>query len=360
VLVAITSGKSLLGWIALPGTTVSDYGKLDVEQDLVLLGLHTGYLVRDAYKRRRAQATDTVATQGDTIASSATHPPGPPLARATSRGRPQASLQEGDRSERTRSSLVVDGELPKGVVVEDASAGVEGKSRGESRGRTRGRVYGLPRDRALIVQWTLRGRETDEEKLDELLARHADFFVASLRGRQDTPRLATLSLRLASDFASLFEGYPKLKAFDECALGFVLLDARAGTSIDGMFGDERFGFTGPSRVENEFLHEVAAVRGGDKLVYRERARVLQGQAGWMFALDEAACELLPGFARADFMERYLAALRSAGGLRVEVGKAESGALALALESRGESARGARCLCVFVVGDEEAGPGARVS
>lgn len=353
VAVAIPFGETLLGWIVLPGTTLSHYARKDVEQDLVLLGLHCGYLVRSFQKQDKPPAA--VRVSGET------------------------SLRAQEASK-----ALVDGDLPEGILVETFGL-LESRSPLELMNeRTHVKVYGLPRGRLLVVQWSLEGRESkdgvgskeDVERLDALLSRHVEFFVTSSRSRQETSRLASLSLRLASDIASLFEGFQGLKALDDIAFGFVLVAPKEELSIEGLFGTERFSFTGSARVENEFLHEVASMRGG-KLIYRERARRLGRQAGWMFAADDVSSELLPSFTRADFLDRYLVALKNqrkeppseAGLADAGIQKSENVLPRLLLLHGGdplvrsegrEGAAAPRCVCVFIVGEEDGLPGLRVS
>ena len=273
VLVALTNGSSLLGWIALAGVPASVYASNDLEQDLMMLGLHSGYLLS---KFQGRILDDVQMPKAQTHTLRASHP-------------------------------LVDGEIPRDVVLEHLGhAPMENAI-------SSWKVYRLKPRRMILIQWRFASKATaQEERLVELVSRHLNFFVTSLRQKAETGRIELLLLRLFTDFSTIFETVAKEGTINAIDLGIVILDCNERVAVEGVFGDELFSFSGSSHVENEFLQEMHGILSGDRLVYRERVRRLTGAGGWLFAGSDQAKGLLAKFAQIDFIENYLQDRRYAG------------------------------------------------
>lgn len=281
VLVAITNAGNLTGWIALEGVSSRTYSERDIEQDLMMLGLHAGHLL--GRKNRGLPVSD-----------------------------------EGQSAAKTRSSSIrlakaarqIDGELPRDVVFESFGGSPSEGAGGGNGGSAAWKVYRLKPRRMLIVQWRFSCRDRyQESRLSELVARHLNFFVTSARAKGEAGRPEAILLRLFSDFSTIFEAISREVRFDVLDLNIVLVDLAQRRAYEGVFGEEMFSFGGQSTVENEFLQELRGVLSSDRLVYRERARHFNGAGGWFFAQGNRTKNLMPRFAQIDFVEKYLQSRR---------------------------------------------------
>jgi serine/threonine protein kinase len=267
ILIALTNQGELLGWVVLPDSGGRAALAAELDQELMILGMHVGHL----------------------------------LARLAARSGPRSenSLAAPDRSMSQRNEHLED--WPDYMRIEDYNSGAHWPHAGW-------RVYGVQGHLLLACVWRLEGaRERDSRRLGDLIARHLQLFVHSLRLQPEKPRMVPVSERLISDFMAIFGSMPnRQRGFDTIDLNFLVFDYESRQSFEGVFGTDLFSFAGESRVERESLHEILGVMGNDQaLVFRERQRAVKGHGGWAFGIDSQSRVALHRFADVDFLERYL-------------------------------------------------------
>jgi serine/threonine protein kinase len=271
VLIAITANRALMGWIAIPGVLASTYSSREVEQDLVLVGLHVGHILSRVYEREGIDYVD--ASVGGT----------------TNQQGVADKLKE-----------ITDGEIPKDVLVEAFGKVAAGH-------QTAWRIYRMKPRRVMVAQWKFQARPTARARhLGELVGRHLRFYVYSVRQSSESTSLENLMIKLASDLITIFETASKEGRFDFLSLNILVWDADERRAVEGDFGGEQYSFTGTSEVEREYLQEIHGILTSDRLVYHERIRRVSGSGGWLFSPSERGQALFPHFAQVDFVDNYLA------------------------------------------------------
>ncbi len=265
ILIAVSNQAELLGWIALPDVSDHVSSAKEMEQELMMLGMHVGYLVNRFTGSRDWR-------------------------------KPALPTQQSESAMRS-----ADGDLPDWLRVEIYSQGLEVSHTGW-------RILGVRSDLLIVCAWKMdAARERVARKLGDLVSRHLQLFVQSLRIQPERPNLEFVSQKLVSDFTALFGTTGHQSAgLESVDLNFLVFDLRDRISHEGVFGAEMFTFTGESRVDKEGLHEIHGIIGGDQsLIYRERYRKISGHCGWAFGIDNQSRVSLYRFADIDFMERYL-------------------------------------------------------
>lgn len=267
-LVALANQGELLGWIALPDVSGQFYSAREMEQELMILGLHVGYLI--------SRFLDPNHDRNFTgVPKSARLPDG----------------QSGD--------------FPEHVHIEEYMSG-------KQRTHAGWKVFGIRQTVLLSCAWRIRGSsERVTRRLNELVDRHLTLFVQSLRQQGGQLDLESVSDRLASDFGAVLDAsQQQSQLLDMVDFNYVLFDMERRVSHEGVFGAELFSFTGDSRVDRESLEELhGLISGHQSLIFRERTRQVSGHCGWAFGLDRESRISLYRFADVDFMERYLPLIR---------------------------------------------------
>jgi hypothetical protein len=299
ILIAVSNQGSLLGWIALPDAVGRVSDAREMEQELMILGMHVGYIVGRMSSRIGWRSA-----------------PGP--------------------VPHETGATKMDPEVPDWIRVENYSSGQGWPHAGA-------RIYGVNTKILIACVWKLEsGRERISRRLGELIARHIQLFVQSLRLQSDRPQLQIIAEKLVSDFVSLFGAAAHrsggLEAVD---LNFLVFDCDTRRAYEGVFGAEMFSFSGECRVEREGLQEIHGVMGHDQsLIFRERQRIVKGHCGWAFGIDSQSRVALFRFADIDFMDRYLPHILQRQNLLPET---------LGVQSRGRAAE----MFAFFVLDPEA-------
>lgn len=270
VQIALSFNQHLYGWVAVPQVNSLKYAA--VEQDLVLFGLHVGHMLS-----RILAGPEKVEVQGSSTLK-------------TTR----------------RLSQLVDGELPRDVLVE-----IMGDI--PSTKQTYWKIFRLRSRRSLVVHWHVKSKNPLQElKLRELMERHVIFLVRSVRQASDPGTMDAFVNKLYSDFTTIFETASKEGTFEVLDFNFLVWDSKDRRAFEGTFGTEYFSFSGQSVVENEFLQELSGILTQDRFVYRERSRQLTGTGGWLFAGSSRTKDVLHRFSTHDFAENYINQ-RSSGG-----------------------------------------------
>jgi serine/threonine protein kinase len=297
IMVALLRGVELLGWIVVPGVSNRLYARLDPEQDLVLIGLHSGYTLG---RLLNADNDDSESSSKASKLSKESKAGGASRSELTRRTlRPLTSLQE-------RMKELVDGELLRNSFIEII---------GEAKHRPHAyqRIFRLKGNTILMVHWIFDTKTKEQSaRLTDILSRHLQFLVYSLKQKSDNNRSESLMLRLYSDFTTIFETIAKDGKINLLDVNIVLFDATTMKAIEGDFGSQLYSFSGASDVENEFMQELSNILVSDRLVYRERVRKIQGPCGWLFASTREVLSYLPRFAQVDFVDRYLAERKEHG------------------------------------------------
>lgn len=267
-LVALANQGELLGWIALTDVSGQFYSAREMEQELMILGLHVGYLISrfsDPHSDRRFPGVP----QTDRV------PQGP------------------------------SGDFPEHVHIEEYMSA-------RARAHVGWKVLGIRQKAFLSCAWRIRASsERVTRRLNELVDRHLTLFVHSLRQQEGQLDAGLISARLASDFGAVLDATRQQgHLLDVVDFNFVLFDIESRVSHEGVFGAELFSFSGDSRVDRESLEELhGLISGHQSLIFRQRTRQVSGHCGWAFGLDRESRISLYRFADVDFMERYFPLIR---------------------------------------------------
>ncbi len=267
-LISIANHGELYGWIALPDVSEHFHNAREMEQELMILGMHVGYLI-DQFM------------SGDEWHAPATN-------RALSESR-----------------AALDGELPEHIRVEAYSSAEERHSSGW-------KAYGVKSEMIVACGWRFHSRsEKLSRRTSDILARHLQLFVYSLRQQYERPSVKLVSEKLVTDFTAIFESVGQNgRGLDAIDMSFVVYDLERRTCFEGVFGAELFSFSGESSVDHEVLHEMRGVISGQQsLIFRERMREVRGHCGWAFGLDRQSRISLYRFADVDFIDRYMSVIR---------------------------------------------------
>ncbi len=263
VLLALVSNKSLVGWIAVPSVLPSVYSSRELEQDLLLLGLHVGHLL--------VRMNPSLLNEDDLS--------------------PESVVEQGVRD-------ITDGDIPKNMFIETHGKAPSGTDMGW-------RVFGLRNDQVIVIQWRISCRSLPHaQKTGEFLGRHMRFFAHSARQSSEIAGIEHLLLKLSSDITSILENASSELRFDDVKIAIVIWDQKERRVAEGDFGGESFCFGGNGDVEREFLQEIKGILTSDRLVYHERSRKISGVAGWMFGMSEKVRPAYACFSRSDFVEDY--------------------------------------------------------
>lgn len=279
VLIALTYGNNLLGWLALPHVSLQAHlATTQIEQDLLLLGLHVGHLINKVMVKESEREIKMVAGES-----------------------PGFGTRAGPSPDDFGTS---DEPMPPQIVVEK----IFEEDKQSSRHR---RFYSIRGRRVIVVQWRFLSKKPEQvDTLNELVGRHFDFFVHSLRQKSESDKLELLMRRIFMDVTTILETAAKECRLNEIDLNVLIVDPSERQSIEGDFGGEFTSFAGVSEIENEQLFEIAHVLSSDRLVYRERARQLSSNCGWLFVASDRARYLLAKFARPEVAENYMLRVQS--------------------------------------------------
>jgi len=159
----------------------------------------------------------------------------------------------------------------------------------------------------LVATWSFEADNRAEiVTMGECFQHYINILVASIRMSGQQIQLDRFALRLSSDIGALLERMALSVRFDQVKISSLLIDTRTGEAQECVFGPEQLTFSGSSKVERELLLELNGVLRLDKLVYRERRRVFEGnRSAWMFSHDNRFRKVIPYFSRPGFLEEYL-------------------------------------------------------
>jgi hypothetical protein len=264
VLLALVSNKSLLGWIAVPNVLPSVYSSRELEQDLLLLGLHVGHLL--------VRMNPSLLNEDDLS--------------------PESVVEQGVRD-------ITDGDIPKNIFIETYGKSPSGTDMGW-------RVFGLRNEQVIAFQWRISCRTVAHaQKTGEFLGRHMRFFAHSARQSSELLGIEHLILKLSSDLITILENASGECRFDDVKIAMLILDHKEHRVVEGDFGGESFCFGGGGDVERESLQEINGILSSDRLVYHERSRKISGNCGWMFGMSEKVRPAYACFSRTDFVDDYI-------------------------------------------------------
>lgn len=284
VLIALSYGSTLLGWLVLPEVRFkSGVPSAQVEQDLLLLGLHVGHLLN-----KRLTHETQVRSPAMNLASAAYVDKKVALLGG-------AVAHDIDASGAVQPQELV---LPRGVTFE-----VWGESQSANNHVTR--TFVVRNRRVMLAHWRFKSKKSKQARLlTEMVGRHLEFYVHSLSQRSDFEKLELVMKRLFMDLCTLFENVAKTGRLDEIDMNIVIVDPQESRSIEADFGSEFLSFVGQSEIENEHLSEVLHVLSYDRLVYREKTRKISQTVGWFVATSDRSKAVLPRFARFETLEKY--------------------------------------------------------
>lgn len=168
-------------------------------------------------------------------------------------------------------------------------------------------IHSVGTDRVLVATWSFEADNRAEiVTMGECFQHYINILVASIRMSGQQIQLDRFALRLSSDIGALLERMALSVRFVQVKISSLLIDTRTGEAQECVFGPEQLTFSGSSKVERELLLELNGVLRLDKLVYRERRRVFEGnRSAWMFSHDTRFRKVIPYFSRPGFLEEYL-------------------------------------------------------
>jgi hypothetical protein len=177
------------------------------------------------------------------------------------------------------------------------------------------KVHAISAERVFVVTWSFgASARSDVSAMSECLLHYVNLLASALRMSGQSVALDHFAVRFSADIGFLLERMALTVRFDHVKISSAFIDLRSGESQECIFGSEQLSFSGSSRVERELLLELNGVLRLDKLVYRERRRILTGgRSAWMFSYDSRLRMLIPQFSQPGFLDEYVN-LRGSRGL----------------------------------------------
>lgn len=266
VLCAISHKEEVLGWMVLSQVSSRVYSSVDLEQDLILTGLHLGHLIK---KLRMDREHSMSKFSLPSLIPDSQHP-----------------LPPGMRLDVLGEASTVS--ILQGSLVQPISS------------------------RLLIASsWNFLANTELAHNNEELvlefvpkLTRHLEFFAKSASQSSDFRRFEIICDSFKKDINSLIKKHVHHSMFKRFDLAITLIHCIQNCSFEIVFGNEMFGFHGICSVEKEEVHDLGPLISRGRLVVRHKVRYFNGYSGWLFGQNEATTQLLPEFATTDFLEKF--------------------------------------------------------
>jgi serine/threonine protein kinase len=269
VYIALKYNDEFLGWMAVGRVPLSQFTSNDAELELILLALHTAFNLN--HEELLAKA----------IRSNSRYVLEPLKPRAT--------------------------QLPLGLTVEQIGRLRESNASGSQ-------VHSISQHRGLIVNWQIDSAAPSEAVVvGGLFTHYMGLLVESLRVFGDSIPLDKFSLRFSADVGGLLERVALTQRFERVRITAILVDTHLKEAQECVFGQEQLSFSGGARVERELLLELGGVLRLDRLVYRERRRIMTSlRYAWLLSHDQRFRDIVPQFSKAGFLDEYVSLRKNRG------------------------------------------------
>lgn len=190
--------------------------------------------------------------------------------------------------------------LPEPLFVETLGRGGDALTAGAE-------IFSLSAQRVFIVSWQLNSVSPESSsEMGGLFKHYTALLSESLRISGDTLPLERFSLRFSTDVGGILERLSLTQRFERVRITGMLIDLNLNEAQECVFGQEQMSFSGSARVERELLLELNGVLRLERLVYRERRRVMTSSSyAWLLSFDQRFRDIVPQFSRAGFLEEYL-------------------------------------------------------
>jgi hypothetical protein len=269
VYIALKHNDEFLGWMAIGRVPLSQFTSNDAELELLLLALHTGFNL--SHDERMAKTS-------------------------------KPSRQYIFDPLKPRQL-----QLPGGLSVEQIGRVREESARGSQ-------VHAISPHRALIFNWQIDSAASSGTlDVGGLLSHYMGLLVEALRVFGDSIPLDKFSLRFSADMGGLLERVALTQRFERVRITAILVDTHLKEAQECVFGQEQLSFNGGARVERELLLELSGVLRLDRLVYRERRRIMTSlRYAWLLSHDQRFREIVPQFSKAGFLDEYISLRKNRG------------------------------------------------
>jgi len=269
VYIALKNNDNFMGWMAIGRVPLSQFTSNDAELELLLLALHT------AFNLSHDERMEKVTNAGKEYYFE-------PL-------KPQ-NMQ-----------------LPVGLSVEQIGRVREGSTSGSH-------IHAISPHRTLIFTWQLDiAAPSQTSDVGGLLSHYMGLLVESLRVFGDSIPLDKFSLRFSADVGGLLERVALTQRFERVRITAILVDTHLKEAQECVFGQEQLSFSGGARVERELLLELSGVLRLDRLVYRERRRIMTSMRyAWLLSFDQRFRDIVPQFSKAGFLDEYVSLRKNRG------------------------------------------------
>jgi hypothetical protein len=197
--------------------------------------------------------------------------------------------------------------LPESLAIETLGRGGERLTAGSE-------IFSLSAHRVFVVSWQLNSVSSESShEMGGLFKHYTALLAETLRVSGDTLPLDRFSLRFSTDVGGILERLALTQRFERVRITGILIDLNLNEAQECVFGQEQLSFSGNARVERELLLELNGVLRLERLVYRERRRVMTGSAyAWLLSFDQRFRDVVPQFTRGGFLEEYLNLRKSRG------------------------------------------------
>lgn len=266
---ALKTQEQFYGWLSIGRVSLSQFTSNDSELELMLLANHTAYNMH--FER--------------TLQASTRH------------------------SERVPLPLISPRELPLPMGIASEMIG-----RLNPTDNSGAEIHTLGSSKILMLSWQFVTSSNNESSDTGGLFRHySSLLIEALRVAGDAVALDKFALRFSSDVGGLLERVALTQRFERVRITAILLDTQSNEAQECVFGQEQLSFSGTARVERELLLELNGVLRLDRLVYRERRRILTSpKYAWLMSHDSRFRDIMPQFSKAGFLEEYSNLRRTRG------------------------------------------------
>lgn len=197
--------------------------------------------------------------------------------------------------------------LPDGITLEPIGRQVVNHEAGTQ-------IYSIGSSRVLMLSWQFVSEPRKIHSEHGSLFRHyTHLLIEALRLSGDAMSLERFALRFSSDVGGILEKITLNQRFERVRITAILVDMANNEAQECVFGQEQMSFAGYARIERELLLELNGVLRLDRLVYRERRRLMAGNRyAWLMSFDPRFREVVPQFSRNGFLDDYINLRRSRG------------------------------------------------
>lgn len=219
-------------------------------------------------------------------------------------------LQQREKSEKDFSLPVLqprNAELPRGLTTEAIGSVLENDQVGS-------RIHALSAYRSLVVGWEFIQSGTKKSSDTGGLFRHyMTLLIEALRVSGDSMPLDRFALRFSADVGGLLERVALTQRLERVRITAILVDTQLNEAQECVFGQEQLSFSGAASVERELLLELNGVLRLDRLVYRERRRIMSSSIyAWLLSYDSRFRDIVPQFSQTGFLDEYVTLRRNRG------------------------------------------------